>query len=79
MRVVREETILQKIDKEIEKKHPKINRIELTSKEFKNFVLDLTEASLSFSNENIMNGGSDLSGSYIMYEGVCVQTHDSYE
>lgn len=57
MKVIREKTILQKIDDEIDKKGlPKIVRIDLEEGDFDNFIRELSSGILSTTFDSILTG-----------------------
>ena len=91
MRVVRE-TILDKINAELAKNSKDIIRIELTTEEFRQFIKDLRDPRCKHSDirKVVINGfewldvnhrkipHNTMSGSYVVYRGVCIQTHEEY-
>ena len=77
MKVVRK-TILDKINEEIDKDPDSIVRIELNSEEFKQLRKLVPLSCNSVSKHSITNS-PQLQGSYIVYEGICIQTPESYE
>ena len=92
MKVVRE-TLLNKINKEISSDPESILRIELTIDEFIKLIQLLKESYTQNHitkivlcgterlalDANVLNESPDLiSGSYIVYRGVCIQTHKDY-
>ena len=77
MKVIRK-TILDKINEEIDKKPEDIIRIELNSEEFKE-LLNLVDFGCNSVSKHSITDYPDHSGSYIVYKGICIQTHKSYQ
>ena len=77
MKVVRK-TILDKINEEIDKDPDNIVRIELNSEEFEE-LLKLVPLNCSSVSKHLITDYPQLISSYIVYEGTCIQTHESYE
>lgn len=68
-------TIADKIDEAINEHGKDIVRIELTCKEFKEFL----ECGRKFEAQSFHHTNEvEYSGSHVMYRGVCIQTHHSY-
>jgi len=78
MKVIRK-NILDKITDELRIDRENFKRIEVTNSEFKE-LLGISDKSPFniFEAMEIRQEGHSFSGSYIVYEGVCIQTHISY-
>lgn len=94
MKVIRN-TILNKIDAEVDRDPDNIVRIELNNEEFIEMLQSIDNSKIS--NYSLMIDGhllsivgdfyiakdlyskSNHSGSYIVYRGICIQTHQRYE
>lgn len=67
--------IIAEIDEAIDKHGEDIIRIELTNSEF----ISLLKSGLKFEATSIVEQEpSNYSGSYVVYRGVCIQTHQDY-
>lgn len=68
-------SIIDKIDAAIKEYGDDIVRIELTNSEFER----LLKSNCEFEHKEItVQEPSNYSGSYVVYRGVCIQTHHSY-
>ena len=83
MNVVRSELIKDKINQEINKDNSvygEIERIELNDRDFRAFVTQIDGWGAVVSRRGHRSKVEDsLSGDYVVWRGVCVQHHESYE
>lgn len=77
MKVVLYKSLLDKIDDIINQYGDSIIRIEVTISEFEKLINLIEEYDVKIDNSCIPVQ-HDLSGSYIVYRGVCIQTHRDY-
>lgn len=79
MKVVLKPVMFEKIKKAVEEHGDSIVRIELTGYEFDILMKEIEDHKIDVffdCIEAIVNG--HWSGSYVVYKGVCIQTHESY-
>lgn len=85
MRVIREDSLKTKIEKEINKNevvHGAIVRIELSLEDFERFVDHVNEWTFVFNRRDNWKSntrGIALSGDHLVWRGVCIQTSQSYK
>jgi hypothetical protein len=84
MKVVRNELIKDKINEEINRGasvYGEITRIELNQREFSAFVeqVDNWFAVLLNRNPECTKAEIPMNGDYLVWRGVCIQHHESYD
>lgn len=89
MKVVLKPVMFEKIKKAVKEHGDSIIRIELTCKEFSKLVKECTDGLYSesefsatdlrrYDETSPLRGDYAYSGCYVVYKGVCIQTHESY-